>query len=127
MNSSPLEAKNPGVLSFSNNLSVVPKWSGPVIPITSWRAWPSLPHCRYTEMCHPRDTPNTLYTQDTCSSCSACDAHCCHCCLLTKSCLTICDPTDRSPPGSSVHGILQARTLEWVAISSSRESSQPRD
>ena len=32
-----------------------------------------------------------------------------------------------SPPGSSVHGILQARTLDWVAISSSRESSQPRD
>ena len=34
---------------------------------------------------------------------------------------------DCSPPGSSVHGILQARILEWVAISSSRESSQPRD
>ena len=34
---------------------------------------------------------------------------------------------DCSPPGSSVHGILQARTLEWVAISFSRESSQPRD
>ena len=34
-------------------------------------------------------------------------------------CLTLCDPIDGSPPGSSVHGILQARTLEWVAISSS--------
>ena len=34
---------------------------------------------------------------------------------------------DSSPPGSSVHGILQARILEWVAISSSRESSRPRD
>ena len=34
-------------------------------------------------------------------------------------CLTLCDPIDSSPPGSSVHGILQARTLEWVAISSS--------
>ena len=33
------------------------------------------------------------------------------------SCLTMCDPTDGSPPGSLVHGILQARTLEWVAIS----------
>ena len=39
----------------------------------------------------------------------------------------LCDPVDRSPPGSSVHGILQARTLEWVAISSFRESSRPRD
>ena len=36
-----------------------------------------------------------------------------------QSCLTLCDPTDSSPPGSSVPGILQARTLEWVAISSS--------
>ena len=34
-----------------------------------------------------------------------------------QSCLTLCDPTDGSPPGSPVSGILQARTLEWVAIS----------
>ena len=38
-----------------------------------------------------------------------------------------CDPIDGSPPGSPVPGFLQARTLEWVAISFSRESSQPRD
>ena len=38
---------------------------------------------------------------------------------LLQSCPTLCDPIDSSPPGSSVHGILQARTLEWVAISSS--------
>ena len=37
------------------------------------------------------------------------------------------DPVDSSPPGSSVHGILQARTLEWVAMPSSRGSSRPRD
>ena len=36
--------------------------------------------------------------------------------LVTKSCLTLCDPLDCSPPGSDVHGILQARILEWVAI-----------
>ena len=36
-----------------------------------------------------------------------------------QSCPTLCDPTDRSPPGPTVPGILQARTLEWVAISSS--------
>ena len=36
---------------------------------------------------------------------------------LLQSCPTLCDPIDGSPPGSSVHGILQARTLEWVAIS----------
>ena len=36
---------------------------------------------------------------------------------VTQSCLTLCDPMDCSPPGSSIHGILQARILEWVAIS----------
>ena len=40
---------------------------------------------------------------------------------------SFCDPLDCSLPGSSVHGILQARILEWVAISFSRGSSQPRD
>ena len=42
------------------------------------------------------------------------------CSVLTQSCLTLCDPTDSSLSGSSVHGILQARTLEWVAMPSSR-------
>ena len=46
---------------------------------------------------------------------------------LLQSCLTLCDPMDCSPPGSSVHGILQTRILEWVAMPSSRGSSQPRD
>ena len=41
--------------------------------------------------------------------------------------LTLCNPMDCSPPGSSVHGIIPAGILEWVAISSSRKSSQPRD
>ena len=49
------------------------------------------------------------------------------CAKLFQSCLTPCDPTDCSPPGSSVHGTLQARILEWVATPSSRGSSQPRD
>ena len=42
-------------------------------------------------------------------------------------CLTLCDPMDYSPPGSSVHGILQARILEWPAMPSSRGASLPRD
>ena len=46
---------------------------------------------------------------------------------VAQSCPTLCDPVDCSPAGSSVHGILQARILEWVAISFSRESSRPRD
>ena len=44
-----------------------------------------------------------------------------------QSCLTLWDLMDCSPPGSSVHGILQARILEWVAIPSSRGSSHLRD
>ena len=46
---------------------------------------------------------------------------------VAHSCPTLCNPIDCSPPGSSVHGILQARILEWVAVSFSRGSSQPRD
>ena len=50
--------------------------------------------------------------------------------ISTKSlqaCLTLCDPVVCSPPDSSVHGILQTRILEWVVMSSSRGSPQPRD
>ena len=46
---------------------------------------------------------------------------------VAQSCPTLCDPVDCSLPGSSIHGIFQARVLEWVAISFSRGSSQPRD
>ena len=46
---------------------------------------------------------------------------------VTQSCLIFCDPMDFSLPGSSVHGILQVRILEWVAVPFSRGSSQPRD
>ena len=52
---------------------------------------------------------------------------CMHARSAAQSCLTLCDPMDCSPPGSSVHGIFQARILEWVAISSSTGSSWPRD
>ena len=47
--------------------------------------------------------------------------------LVTQTCLTLCDPVDCCLPGSSVHGILQARILEWIAIPLSRGSSLPRD
>ena len=47
--------------------------------------------------------------------------------FLHSSCPTLCDPLDCSPPGSSVQGIFQARIREWVAMSSARGSSRPRD
>ena len=46
---------------------------------------------------------------------------------VTQSCPTLCDPMDRSLPGSTVHGIFQASILEWAAISFCKWSSQPRD
>ena len=46
---------------------------------------------------------------------------------VAQSCLTLCDPMDCSLPGSTIHGIFQARVLEWAAISFSRGSSQHRD
>ena len=47
--------------------------------------------------------------------------------VLTQSCLTLWDPMDCSPPGSSIRGIFQAKILKWVAISYFRGSSQPKD
>ena len=47
--------------------------------------------------------------------------------LVAQSYLTVCNPMDGSPPGSSVHGMLQARILQWVAIPFTRGSSQPRE
>ena len=48
-------------------------------------------------------------------------------CVRVQSCLVLCDPVDYSPPGSSVHGISQARVPEWIAISFLSGSSRPRD
>ena len=48
-------------------------------------------------------------------------------CMLNRLCPTLCDPVDYSLPGFSVHGVLQARILEWVATPFSGESSQPGD
>ena len=70
---------------------------------------PGLPHCR-----------QTLYSLNHQGSLAAAAK-------LLQSCPTLCDPRDSSPPGSPVPGILQARILEWVAMPSSRGSSQPRD
>ena len=47
--------------------------------------------------------------------------------LIAQLCLILVDPMDCSPPGCSIHGIFEARLLEWVAIPFSRGSSQPRD
>ena len=56
-----------------------------------------------------------------------CVCACTHARSVTQSCPILWDPKNCSPPGSSVHGILQAKMLEWVAMPSSRGSSQPRN
>ena len=50
-----------------------------------------------------------------------------HMCMRAQLCPTLCNPMDYSLPGSSVHGLFQAKILEWVAMASSRGSSRPRD
>ena len=72
--------------------------------------------------------PPTLLVRDWCLILPLCGCVCVHICTqLLQSCLTFWDPMDCSLPGSSVHGTFQARLLEWVAMPSSRRSSQPRD
>ena len=63
---------------------------------------------------------SSLWFTDICANDCACV-----CAKLLQSHVTLCDPMDCRPPGSSVHGALQARILEWVAMPSSRGSSQP--
>ena len=76
----------------------------------------------------------TLWARTVCKQMStislvfwAINNHTCMCAKSLQPCLTLCNSVDCGLPGSSVHGILQARILEWVAIPSSRGSSWPRD
>ena len=70
---------------------------------------PGLPHCR--QFLYRRSHQGSLKVKV----------------FIAQSCLTLCKSMDCSPPGSSVHGILQARILEWIAIPFSRGSSWPRN
>ena len=77
---------------------------------------------RWVLSCHHRDTE-----AGKCLAPPGTKFPLCACALSRFSGVRLCDPMDGSPPGSFVHGILQARTLEWVSIPSSRGSSRPRD
>ena len=67
-----------------------------------------------------------IFLGQVCWNSSVYSLYCVHA-KSPPSCVTLCDPMDCSPQGSSVHGIHQARLLEWVAMYSSRGSSRPRD
>ena len=85
--------------------------------------------------CVTRETPKCQYYICICSYIMGCESHSVVSNILqphgqyesesevTQSCLTLCNPMDCSLLGSSIHGIFQARVLEWIAISFSRESS----
>ena len=96
-----------------------------------YKAWKDthLPDFLYIARIHPMPKPNKngreLQTNLTCIY--TCKNLTEILVLVAQSCPTLCDPMDCSLPGSSVHKIFQARILEWVAISFSRGSSQPRD
>ena len=92
----------------------------------------SIPNCGIlTLIYHLRRTWKfTLWCNPNLQSCGVWAIDCCFERKLesevAQSCPTLCDPIDCSLPGSSVHGIFQAIVLEWIAISFSRGSSQPR-
>ena len=80
------------------------------------RSNPGLPHCRHSL---PSEPPGKQISDMKWSEVKWIE--------VAQSCPTVCDPMDCSLLGSSVHGIFQARILEWVAIYFSRGTSQPRD
>ena len=105
-------------------------------PTPPWPPWahthttlPTYVHTRehtHRQLCWPPIHINALHPSPSTHPKSTSTNTCVHAKSLWP-CLTLCDPKDCSPAGYSVHGILQARILEWVAIPFSRGSSQPRD
>ena len=83
-------------------------------PIFQWFTFSYLYFCKIISFLHFCLGSFSFYSKDVCAQ-------------SLQSCTTLCDPIDDSLPGSSDHGILQARILEWVAMPSSMGSSQPRD
>ena len=77
------------------------------------------------KQCRPREAASLRATSVCVCACVCVCVRVCVCmCSVAQSCLTLHDAMDCNPPGSSVYGILQARILEWVAMPSSRGSSQ---
>ena len=91
--------------------------------------WSGLKFCLEIETRERNNSTILFISVDIkCNRLLLCVCVCVYVCVLRCfSCPTLCDPIDHSLPGSSVHGILQARILEWVAMPSSSEFSWPRD
>ena len=101
-------------LSWENSL-FSSRWTWPWIK-TPWDV--QKPFCLSHHWLKPHDS-STFHSEHLCPHV------CCAVCVVTQSWLTLCDAMDCSPSGSSVHGILQARILEWIAMPSSRDLPNP--
>ena len=100
----------------------------PPLPCNKLRKFSSLPASLqpfYFVLSIPCDFMTSLGGVCVCVCVRVCTYPCMS--TVTQSCLTLCEPMDCSLPGHPVHEIFQARILEWVAISYSKGSSQPRD
>ena len=140
------------MVNWAGQASLLETWLVPWTSTsnTSSSEWPprtSLVHIPFSRLHPPGAGPLSLYLENLCSFFRPCFSKCGFqtgntsawspytgrvsgpilCCAKSlQSCLTLCDPIDCSLPGSSVHGILQARALEWAAMPSSSGSSHPR-
>ena len=98
-------------------------WEAIKIPLRNWVSKPTLVH----PSIHPKEHYSALKSNEWSSHEEDMEETRMHTARVhaksLQSCLTLCDPMGYSPPGSSVHGILQARILEWVVMPSSRGSS----
>ena len=120
-----LQPKGTGTLSkkLSAGLRRVGAWDMRLGSYSIW-CWPQI---MFHPVSHDFNKPFYYGSWCVCSTSPLNLTIACCCCSVTKSCLTLCDPMDYSTPGSSVRGISRARILEWVVISSSRESFWPKD
>ena len=91
-------------------------WNFSLLSRKPWLLISLWTHLSHVSPCHPPDTASTFHVLSLIFVCS-----------VTQSYFILCDLMDCSLPDSSVHGIFMSRIQEWVAISSSRESSWPMD
>ena len=116
------------VLSLSPSL--LPSWFSPKVIALFFHIYQSIKLIqRYTKKISSPQPPYSLSSKYPVLTGNCCYSSFCEIkwSEVTQSCPTLCDPMDCSLPGSSLHGILQARVLEWVDISFSRGSFRPRD
>ena len=112
------------------SIQVAPTWGNSVVWLTDrWVPSPCSSEYHLSLRLGSKQRRARLHLgQSPITNCVCVCVHVCmHTQLVSQSCLTLYDSMDYSPPSSSIHGILQARILEWVVISFSRGSSQLRD